>query len=51
MTIRIQHRLYAPPAETSANPSFSLVIGIGGEVTFNPKKFDELVSKCDIITD
>lgn len=31
--------------------SFSLVIGIGGEVTFNPKKFAELVSKCDIITD
>jgi RHS repeat-associated protein len=37
--------------QNSVNFSLSLVVGIGGEVAFNPKKFNESISKCDVIVD
>ena len=37
--------------ENSVKFSVGLTVGIGGEIAFNPKKFNELISPCDIIVD
>jgi hypothetical protein len=35
--------------QNSVNLSVGVTIGVGGEIAFNPKKFNELISKCDVI--
>src|SRR5687767_8154020 len=37
--------------EDSVNVSLGLVIGIGGEVSFNSKRYSAMVAQCDIWVD
>ncbi len=37
--------------KTTANFSFSLVLGFGGQITFNATKYAQLASKCEVIID